>query len=113
MDWLVIIATAVLSSLFTCLLAFGWFQLRTRPSLMAQLDEEFRYRLDEASEVIGERVEEAVRTGLVEGVTALGSREVLEGTTRNLAKTSAEIVEDRVNRIFGGRPRGTRRRDQD
>ncbi len=112
MNWLLIVATALLSSLLTCVLAFAWFQLRIRPSLMDQLDEEFRYRLDEASEVIGERVEEAVRAGLVEGVTALGSREVLEGTTRNLARSSAEIVEERVNRMFG-RSRGTRRRDRE
>ena len=112
MNWLLIIATALLSSLLTCALVVAWFQLRIRPSLMQQLDDEFRYRLDEASEVIGERVEEAVRAGLVEGVTALGSREVLEGTTRNLARSSAEIVEERVNRMFG-RSRGTRRRDRE
>lgn len=102
-----IIATAGLSSLFTVVAATLWFQLRIRPGLMRQLDEEFRDRLREASEVIGERVEEAVRQGLVEGVSALPTREVLEGTTRTLARTSAEMVEDRVNRLFRrrGNPR--------
>ena len=100
MTWMMIIATAALSSLFTVVAAFLWFRFRTRPSLMRQLDEEFRDRLAEASDVIGERVEEAVRQGLIEGVSALPTREVLEGTTRTLARTSAEMVEDRVNRLF-------------
>lgn len=100
MTWMTIIATAGLSSLFTVVAASLWFRFRTRPSLMRQLDEEFRDRLQEASEVIGERVEDAVRQGLVEGVSALPTREVLEGTTRTLARTSAEMVEDRVNRLF-------------
>lgn len=112
MTWMTIIATAVLSSLLTVTLAFLWFRYRTRPSLMRQLDDEFRERLQEASEVIGERVEDSVRQGLVEGVSALPTREVLEGTTRTLAKTSAEMVEDRVNRLFrrrrGGREPGER-----
>lgn len=112
MDWLTILVTALLSSIFTTVVAFCWFQFRMRPSLMDQLDEEFRQRLAEASEVIGERVEEAVRQGLVEGVSALGSLEVLEGTTRNLARSSAEMVEERVSRLFR-RPRTARRRDRD
>lgn len=107
--WMSIIVTAVLSSLLTVSIAALWFQFRTRPSLMRQLDEEFRDRLGEASEVIGERVEEAVRQGLIEGVSALPTREFLEGTTRTLARTSAEMVEERVNRLFrrrGGREPG-------
>lgn len=108
-----IFATAALSSLFTVVAAFLWFRFRTRPSLMRQLDEEFRDRLSEASEVIGERVEEAVRQGLIEGVSALPTREVLEGTTRTLARTSAEMVEDRVNRLFRRRASRGRGRDDE
>jgi hypothetical protein len=44
-----------------------------------------------------------VRKGIQEGVVSLASRETLEGTTRNLARSSAELMEDRLNRIFGGR----------
>jgi hypothetical protein len=112
-NWMPILVTAFLSSLFTVIAASLWFRFRTRPSLMRQLDEEFRDRLAEASDVIGERVEQSVRQGVVEGVSALASREVLEGTTRTLAKTSAEMVEERVNRLFRRRSGRWRERDDD
>lgn len=103
MTGLTIILTALASALCTCLILAWWWQQWARPRLMAQLDEEFRLRLKEASDVISARVEEAVRKGVRDGFTSLASREVLEGTTRNIARTGAGLVEDSIGRILGRR----------
>lgn len=103
MAGLTIILTALASALCTCLILGWWWQYRARPRLMAQLDDEFRQRLKEASDVMSARVEEAVRKGVRDGFTSLASREVLEGTTRNIARTGAGLVEDSIGRILGRR----------
>lgn len=104
MDWLTVILTALASAWLTCALMAAWLRYRVRPRLLAQLDEEFRLRLKEASDVLALRVEEAVRKGVREGFTSLASREVLQGTTRNIARTGAGLVEDSLGRILGRRP---------
>jgi len=104
MFWLSIIITAILSGLFTCLLVSYWIQVKLWPRLIEQIDEEFRVRLQEASDVLGDRVERSVRKGVVEGVTSLASREVLTGTTRTIARSGAEIVEESLGWILGRRP---------
>lgn len=104
MDWLTILLTALASALLTCLLISWWLRYRVRPRLMAELDQEFRLRLKEASDVLAARVEEAVRKGVRDGFTSLASREVLQGTTRNIARTGAGIVEESLGRILGRRP---------
>ena len=104
-----ILAVAGLSALLTCIATALWSQYWLRPRLMRQLDEEFTVRLAQASEVLAERVEEAVRRGVMDGVTRLATREVIEGTTRNIARTGADFVEERLGRIFG---RGPGRGDQ-
>jgi hypothetical protein len=108
MNWLAIFVTAALSAALTCLVIAWWLQYRVRPRFMAQLDEEFRQRLKEASDVMAVRVEEAVSRGVREGVTSLASREVIQGTTRNIARTGAGFVEDSLGKILGRRsPRGS------
>ncbi|MDF1629408.1 MAG: hypothetical protein P1U78_06390 [Alcanivoracaceae bacterium] len=104
MNWLAIVATAALSAALTCSVIAWWLQNRVRPRFMAQLDEEFRQRLKEASDVMALRVEEAVSRGVREGVTSLASREVIQGTTRNIARTGAGFVEDSLGKILGRRP---------
>ena len=104
MNWLAIFVTAALSAALTCLVIAWWLQYRVRPRFMAQLDEEFRQRLKEASDVMAVRVEEAVSRGVREGVTSLASREVIQGTTRNIARTGAGFVEDSLGKILGRRP---------
>lgn len=111
MNWLAIGVTAVLSAALTCSVIAWWLQHRVRPRFMAQLDEEFRQRLKEASDVMAARVEEAVSRGVREGVTSLASREVIQGTTRNIARTGAGFVEDSLGKILGRRP--TRGGDQE
>jgi len=98
--WMVV-AAAVLSAVLTCVALATWTQYWLRPRLMKQLDEEFRVRLAEASDVLAERVEDAVRRGVIDGVTRIGTREVIEGATRNIARTGAGLVEDSLGRILG------------
>ena len=96
-----IVASALLSSLFTLLAVGVWahsyFQPRLRDSLQRELDEQ----VEKAAQVLSDRVEEGVRRGLVEGVRNLPSKELLEGASRNLARTSAEMVGERLGQIFG------------
>jgi len=103
-----IIVSAVLSSLLTLLVVAIWghvyFQPRLRNTLQRELDEQ----VESAARVISERVEEGVRRGLVEGVRNLPSKEMLEGASRSLARSGAELVSDRLNQIFGG-PRKDRK----
>ena len=101
MNTFAMIATAVMSSVFTLVVVAAWahfyFQPRLRNTLQRELDEQ----VEAAAQVISERVEEGVRRGLVEGVRNLPSREVLEGASRSLARTGAELVSDRLGQIFG------------
>ena len=106
MFWLAIFTTAILSGLFTCLLMGYWIRVRLWPQLLAEIDEEFRDRLQEASDVLGDRVERSVRKGVIDGVSSLATREVWSGTTRNFARSGAEIMEEGLGWILG------RRRDE-
>ncbi len=96
-----VIATAVLSSAMTLAVVALWghfyFQPRLRDSMQKELDEQ----VENAAQVLSSRVEEGVRRGLVDGVRNLPSREVLEGASRSLARTSAEMVGERLGQIFG------------
>ena len=103
MNWLAIAVTAVLCAVISCALTAYWLKQRVFPSLLDTLEKEFEERLAQASDVLGERVEQSVRKGVVDGFTALASKEVLDGTTRAIAKTGAEFVEERLGRIFGRR----------
>src|SRR5699024_11561354 len=68
-----------------------WLNFSVRPSLKRELEQFFAEQGEQASNRIAERVETAVKRGVVEGVKSLSTRDVLQDTTRNLAKTSAEI----------------------
>lgn len=105
MDWLAIVITAVLCGVSACVITALWFRYRELPRAKAELDRALRSRIDAGADVIAERVEDAVRRGVTDGFTNLARREVLEDTTRNIARTGAEFVEERLGRIFGRRPR--------
>ncbi len=96
-----VVASTLLISLFTLVAVGVWahfyFQPRLRDSLQRELDEQ----VEKAAQVLSDRVEEGVRRGLVEGVRNLPSKELLEGASRNLARTSAEMVGERLGQIFG------------
>ena len=96
-----IVASALLSSFCTLLVVGVWanfyFQPRLRDSLQRELDEQ----VEKAAQVLSDRVEDGVRRGLAEGVRNLPSKELLEGASRNLARSSAEMVGERLGNIFG------------
>lgn len=106
----VLVLVALGSAAVACMALAMWMTLWLKPRLEKQFDEEFRVRLAEASDVLAARVEEAVRKGVMDGFTRLASKEVLEGTTRNIARTGADIFEEGIGRILGRR---SGRRDQE
>ncbi|MED5389257.1 MAG: hypothetical protein VX793_10425 [Pseudomonadota bacterium] len=97
-----VIATAVLSSVMTLTVVALWGRFYFQPQLRDNMQKELDEQVEKAAQVLAERVEEGVRRGLVDGVRNLPSREVLEGASRSLARTSAEMVGERLGQIFGG-----------
>lgn len=106
MTWMTVAATGLLSGVSACVISALWFRYRELPRARKELERTLRERVDEGADVIAERVEAAVRRGVTEGFTGLARREVLEDTTRTIARTGAEFVEERLGRIFGRRGRG-------
>lgn len=98
-----IFISALLSATFTLAAIALWARFYFQPRMRASLHKELDEKVEEAAQVLADRVEEGVRRGLVDGVQNLPSREVLEGASRSLAKTSAEMVGDRLGQIFGRR----------
>ncbi len=99
--------TAVLASALTLGAAYHLFQRRWRP----RLEEELRAReaeLDEKLADFGEKIQAHVRQGIVDGVTAIPSSEVVREGTRSLAKTGADIVSAGLGTLLGTSPRGRR-----
>ncbi|MBA3979389.1 MAG: hypothetical protein C0462_02190 [Alcanivorax sp.] len=103
MDWMMILATAVTASLMTLGVLAAWMKFFVSPSLARDLETLLREQAQQAADLMAVKVEEAVRRGIVDGVTSLPTREVLQGTTRNIARTSVEIVEERLGSLFGKR----------
>ncbi len=102
MSMIWVIATAVLSSVMTLTVVALWGRFYFQPQLRDNMQKELDEQVEKAAQVLAERVEEGVRRGLVDGVRNLPSREVLEGASRSLARTSAEMVGERLGQIFGG-----------
>lgn len=103
MDWLMIVAAALLSALLTLAALALWMNLHVRPRVARDLEALLREQAEMAADLMAVKVEEAVRRGIVDGVTSLPTREVLQGTTRNIARTSVEIVEGHLGSLFGRR----------
>lgn len=112
MDWLSILITAGISATFTIVVIAGWLHFYVSPRVAEDLQELLREQADRAADILAEKVEEGVRRGVIDGVTSLPTREVLQGTTRNIARTSVEIVESRLGHIFGRRRSDRRSRAQ-
>ncbi|HLR18014.1 MAG TPA: hypothetical protein VK099_09125 [Alcanivoracaceae bacterium] len=106
MSWWWILGVAACSSGLTIFFLALWVQLVLRPSMMREVEQVISTEGQKAAELIAQRVEEAVKKGLVEGVKNLPSKDVLQGTTRALAKTSAEIVEGSISSMFWPRRGG-------
>ncbi len=98
------LATAALSSALTLGLAYYLYRKRWLP----RLEEELRTRealLDEKLAAFGERLEGHVRRGIVDGVAALPSSEVIREGTRSLARTGLEVMNAGLDSLLGPRSR--------
>tara|TARA_R110001606_G_scaffold111327_4_gene237808 strand:+ start:12873 stop:13184 length:312 start_codon:yes stop_codon:yes gene_type:complete len=100
-----ILITAALSALLTLVVVAAWAHFYFQPRLKRALQQELDEQSQRAARVIADSVEEAVKRGLVDGVRALPTREMLEQTSRSLARSSGEIVGDRLGRFFGKKDR--------
>ena len=100
-----ILLSAVLSAAITLTVVAIWGQVyflpRLRRTVRQDIDEEAR----KAADLIAESVEEAVKRGINEGVRNLPTREMLEETSRSLARSSTEMVAERIGRFFGKKDR--------
>ena len=103
MDWLTILVTSIISALITLTVVAAWMHFIVSPRVGADLEVLLREQAERAADLMAEKVEEGVRRGVIDGVTSIPTREVLQGTTRNIARTSVEIVESRLGQIFGRR----------
>lgn len=98
------LVSAALSSALTLGVAYWLFRRRWLP----RLEDELRAReaaLDVKLAAFGERLEGHVKKGIVDGVTAIPSSEVLRESGRSLARTGAEVVTAGLETLLGGRPR--------
>lgn len=87
-----VIATALLTSMITLIVSHFFLEKRIK---------ELNVKFDQSIDRLGDVIEERVRQGVINGVSSLPSREVIRGTTRTIAKTGVEIVEDGLNSFLG------------
>lgn len=106
--WWMFALTAVSSSLLTVIIIGVYVEKIARPRLERELGEMLKNRSQKGMETLEGRIEKAVRRGVIDGVQALTSKEVLQDTTRSLARTGAELVEGRINQMLGRRRREER-----
>lgn len=99
----IIIMTSVTSAVLTVLLLGGVVHYLIRPRLEKEMKAQFDEHSENAIAAIEERIENAVKRGVVAGVSALTQKDVIQDTTRSLARTSAEILESRINNFFYGK----------
>ena len=103
----VILLTASLSSIFTITLGFFFI----RRILREHTDQAAQKYLDKLKSEIGPTIEESIKKGVKDGITAIPSREVIRETTRTIAKTSADIVGDTLKPLLNRRTRNRDDRD--
>lgn len=109
---LTIVATALLSSALTVGLLWWLYQRRLKAELEAQgqrILADVEARLQAALAALGEVVEERVKQGLIRGVAAIPSSEVLSDTTRSAARTGADLASRGLAALLGIKPRGPER----
>ena len=113
---LIVGAGAVLSSTLTLGLAYVVFEKRYKRRLQQEVDERvedylqsFRSTLDEEIEKAGKTLQARVRQGVLDGVAALPSSEVIQGTTQSAVRAGVDIVEAGIKTFLGGQGRKPRR----
>ena len=110
-DALLILASALLSSLLTLALGFYLFDRHYKPRLLAEIDDradayrqQFEELLDAEVETVGETIERRVRQGVLDAVASLPSSEVIQGTTQSAVKTGVDLVEAGLSAFLGKKP---------
>ncbi|CBL46767.1 Hypothetical protein HDN1F_31840 [gamma proteobacterium HdN1] len=87
-----VIATAILSSLFT--LGFGYVVLYRY--LRREFEAGLREAIKRINAEVGPEIEVRVKKGVQDAVRTLASRETLRETTRSMARTGAELVNEGI-----------------
>lgn len=103
--WWMFALTALSSALLTVLAIGIYVEKVARPRLERELEKKLSKRIKSGLDVLEERIEKAVRRGVLDGVQALTSKEVLQDTTRSLARSGAELVENSISQMLGRRRR--------
>lgn len=92
-----LILTALASSLITVGILAWYFQR----VLLPRLERDFERLLRAATAELGREVEERVKRGVLEGVAAIPSAEMLQQTTRTVAQTGVDLVGAGLNSLLG------------
>ena len=93
-----ILATALVSSLLTLWAIAHFFNHH----LLPRLERDFQQKIDLAIDEMGRTVEERVKRGVLDGVAAIPSAEMLQSTTRAAAQTGVDLVGAGLNALLGG-----------
>jgi len=96
-DILLVVVTALLSS--ACTLGAAWWLWERR--LRSRLDHRIAELRGEVNEELGETIRRQVRQGILDGVAAIPSGELLRNTQRGLTDTAAELVRGGLSSILG------------
>jgi len=96
-----IIATALLSSILTLSIALFYFRKQGKE----RYDKAVAAAIERFKAEVGPEIEQRVKSGVLEGIKSLPSREVLRDTTRTIARTGLDIVGDGLKMATRPRPR--------
>ena len=95
-----VLLTALLTAAITVAVLALWAHYFLLPTLRRRLRADLEEEARNAADLIAARVEEAVKRGINDGVRNLPTREMIEETSRSLARTSTEMVGERLSRFF-------------
>lgn len=98
---LTILATAVLTSAITLLIAIQYFRIRAK----ARYDRAVSDAIERFKAEVGPTIEQRVKQGVLDAIKSLPTREVLRDTTRTIARTGLDIVGDGIKIATRSRPR--------
>lgn len=88
-----IAATALLSSLLTCGVAYVIVRRRLQPRL--------ERRVEQALEQLGETIEERVRQGVTDGLKSVSAPEVARWTRGAVSDAAADLVKGGLSSLLG------------
>jgi len=95
-----VLLTAFLSSMLTLGLGYWLFERYLKNQILEHVDR----HVDEAIEDLGREVETRVKQGVIDGIAAIPSSEVIVGATRSAARSGADLVSTLLG---GGRRSGS------